>query len=362
MIKPIYDNPDYASSYLTMALQHQEEVQSPELALILESSVKTLLHSQSVADKQLALDATGKFRIKIAPELIVPMLNTKGNRGLINQVLTALEVNSSGNKNAFLQLAQNNNLPFNQRLAALHSLTKADTVLAKQVLSKWIAGFNNEQKKELTTLLSGSAPGASLLVDLYNKKRISAKDFTLSSAERVNNFYVHNNATRGILTQTKKITGEEKMAFENRLQHCMEIAESKKGNPAKGEVLFQTCLMCHKVGSKGQNIAPALDGSASRENEALLTAILNPDIAVENAFRLYRITKTDNSSLEGYFFQKNEKGTTLAFMGGSKLFVEEKMIKNEGFLNGRSFMPRGLINNFSDTQIADLLAYIHTLR
>lgn len=142
----------------------------------------------------------------------------------------------------------------------------------------------------------------------------------------------------------------------------MEIAENKKGNPEKGEVLFQTCLVCHKVGSKGQNIAPALDGSAVRENEALLTAILNPDIAVENAFRLYRITKTDNSSLEGYFFQKNEKGTTLAFMGGSKMFVEEKMIKNEGFLNGRSFMPRGLINNFSDEQIADLLAYINTLK
>ncbi|MFT3701249.1 MAG: c-type cytochrome [Agriterribacter sp.] len=362
MMKPVYDNPAHAATYLTMALQHQEEVQSPELSSILETCADKVLHSESMADKQLALDAIGRFRINIAPELIVTMLNSKQSRHLINPALTALEVNPFRSKNAFLQLAQNNTLPFNLRLTALHSLAKADTGSAKQALAKWISQFNNEQKKELTGMLSGSAPGAALLVDLYTKKRINATNFTLSSAERLNNFYSGNSITAGIVAQTQKLNEEEKKAFELRLNHCMDIAQNKKGNSQKGEVLFQTCLLCHKVGSKGPGIAPALDGSAVRENEALLTAILNPDVAVESAFRLYRITKTDNSSLEGYFVQKNEKGTTLAFMGGSKIFVEEKMIKSEGFLNGRSFMPKGLLNNFSDEQIADLLAYIHTLK
>lgn len=57
------------------------------------------------------------------------------------------------------------------------------------------------------------------------------------------------------------------------------------------EKAFQTCLLCHQVGNKGQNIAPALDGSASREYEALLTAILNPDAAVESNYAVYRVKK-----------------------------------------------------------------------
>ncbi len=36
--------------------------------------------------------------------------------------------------------------------------------------------------------------------------------------------------------------------------------------------------------------------------------------------------------------------------------------KNEGFLGGRSFMPKGLIDNYTDKQTADLLAYIKSLK
>ena len=59
-----------------------------------------------------------------------------------------------------------------------------------------------------------------------------------------------------------------------------------------GKVLFQTCLACHQVGKEGQGIAPALDGSANRENEALLTAILDPDAAVESGYSVYRVNKS----------------------------------------------------------------------
>ncbi|MBU1822008.1 MAG: c-type cytochrome [Bacteroidetes bacterium] len=142
----------------------------------------------------------------------------------------------------------------------------------------------------------------------------------------------------------------------------MAIAEKQAGNPAEGKLLFQTCLLCHQVGTEGQNIAPALDGSASRENEALLTAILDPDAAVESGYAVYRVTKKDNSSVEGYLVSKDERGTTIVFMGGSKVFVEASAIKSQGFLGGRSFMTKGLIDQYSDKQVADLLSYIKTLK
>lgn len=155
---------------------------------------------------------------------------------------------------------------------------------------------------------------------------------------------------------------KKKAILGEKIKKYIAIAEKKVGNPNDGKMLFQTCLMCHQVGNKGQNIAPALDGSASRDYEALLTAILNPDAAVESNYALYRVTRNDGSSAEGYLVNRDDRGTTLAFMGGNKVFIEVGAIKNQGFQGGRSFMVKGLIDNYTDKQVSDLLSYIRTLK
>lgn len=99
-----------------------------------------------------------------------------------------------------------------------------------------------------------------------------------------------------------------------------------------------------------------------RENEALLTALLDPDAAVESSYAVFRITKKDGSSMEGYLVKRDDRGTTLGFMGGSTQFVQKGDIASQGFLGGRSFMPKGLIDNYSNEQLSDLLAFIKTLR
>ncbi|MGN6435902.1 MAG: PVC-type heme-binding CxxCH protein [Agriterribacter sp.] len=362
MVKPVYEQPAHAAKYLELAINHQQEVQSPQMASMLEAPANTLLKTGKLPEKQLALNAIGRFNIKASRQLVASTINSKADEKTTALALGALEVNAADNKTTFQQIAQNGQLPFKLRLASLHSLAKKDTVLAKQTLAKWIPSFNDEQKKELTGVLSGSPQGAALLINLYNKKSLAAKAFTLSSAERIRNANAGNPAAETLFAQTKKMAEDERKAFETRLNKYMAIAEKKGGNAQKGKTLFQTCLMCHKVGDKGPGIAPALDGSATREDKALLTAIIDPDAAVESGYVLYRVTKNDNSTLEGYLFEQNDKGTTLAFMGGSKIFIESRSIKSEGFLTGRSFMPKGLINGYTDAQVADLLAYIRTLK
>jgi len=116
------------------------------------------------------------------------------------------------------------------------------------------------------------------------------------------------------------------------------------------------------VGDQGQDIAPALDGSAARETEALLTALLEPDAAVERGYAVFRVTRKDNTSVEGYLRHRDGNGTTISFMGGSEVFIPVGDIKSQYFLGGRSFMPRGLIDGYTDKQVSDLAAYIATLK
>ncbi|WP_189356802.1 c-type cytochrome, partial [Arenibacter certesii] len=198
--------------------------------------------------------------------------------------------------------------------------------------------------------------------ELLDKELISANEFDYSSAEKVYQSDTEDKRGVDLFEQVKKRAEEKKKGLESRLERFMAIAEKGEGNPENGEKLFQTCLLCHSVGDKGYDYAPALDGSALRENEALLTAILDPDAALESSYAIYRVTKNDGSNIEGYLVKKDERGTTIGFMGGTKQFVQASEIRFEGFLGGRSFMPKGLIDSYSDEQVSDLLAFIKTLK
>jgi putative heme-binding domain-containing protein len=233
---------------------------------------------------------------------------------------------------------------------------------AQAVLLRLLPKLSPNEKTELTKVLSSSKEGAGLLVDSYAKKQLGLSNFDMSSAERVVASTQGDSRGKMILDGVKKREEEKKKAFDEKLSRYMIIAGKHSGNPKEGKLLFQTCLLCHQVGTEGQNIAPALDGSASRENEALITAILDPDAAVESGYAVYRVTKKDGSSVEGYLVNKEARGTTVAFMGGSKVFVEAGAIKSQGFLGGRSFMPKGLIDQYKDKQVADLLSFIKTLK
>ena len=299
--KPLIQNPAHAAEYISFALQNQAQVQSPELATLLQVPVSALLRKGAEADINLALDAIGRFNIEQSREAIVALINDQLPDQTLALVLKALENNPKANQAVFSRVFQNKKFSFDIRAAALHSLSKANPDAGLHALQPWLPALNATQKGELATLLSESTQGAGLLKQVYDEKLIDLAAFDLSSAERVYNANRTDPLGVAMLEGVKKREEEEKKAFNDKLVKYMAIAETKSGNAIKGKTLFQTCLMCHKVGSQGQDIAPALDGSANRDTEALFTAILDPSAAVESGYAIYRVTKKDGSSMEGVF-------------------------------------------------------------
>jgi putative membrane-bound dehydrogenase-like protein len=361
-VKSNVEAPAHAKAYVSYSLQNQSQVQSAELARLLEAPVKTLMKSKAEIDQNLALDAIGRYKIKNVQIEVVASLSGEVANKTLDLALKALETDSKQGQEVLLSVIQNPNLSFGTRAVSVSNLTRVNPKEAQAVLLRLLPKLSPNEKTELTKVLSSSKEGAGLLVDSYAKKQLGLSNFDMSSAERVVASTQGDSRGKMILDGVKKREEEKKKAFDEKLSRYMIIAGKHSGNPKEGKLLFQTCLLCHQVGTEGQNIAPALDGSASRENEALITAILDPDAAVESGYAVYRVTKKDGSSVEGYLVNKEARGTTVAFMGGSKVFVEAGAIKSQGFLGGRSFMPKGLIDQYKDKQVADLLSFIKTLK
>lgn len=362
LVKPVFQDPANAKTYVNFALQNQSQVQSAQLSDLLLIPVNNLLKSTAQSDVDLALDAVGRFKMEKSRSEVIALINDKTSDNTLKLAIKALEIDPKSNEEVFSKIVENKNLSFDVRAASLNSLSIADPGAGQQASLKWIPELNPTEKGELATILSASTQGAGLLMNVHEKKLMDISAFDLSTAERIVNSNKTDKRGLAIMEGVKKREEEKKMAFKGKLTKYMTVASKNNGNPAQGKLLFQTCLSCHQVGKNGQNIAPALDGSANRENEALLTAILDPDAAVESGYSVFRVTKKDGSVVEGYLVNRDDRGTTVAFMGGSKVFIEAASIKNQGFLGGRSFMVKGLIDGYSDKQVADLLSYIHTLK
>ncbi len=361
-VKQVVQNPVNAAAYINFALQNLAQVQSPEMANMLLVPVNILLQSDSQANIDLALDVIGRFKMEKLRDAIVSLIKDQSSDNTLKLALKALEINPKASQEVFMRIVQNKKLSFEVRAAALNSLSKASPNDGERVLLKWIPDLKATEKAEMVSILSGSRQSAAVLMNVYEQKGLDLSAFNLSSAERIVNTHRGDPRGQAMMEGVKKREEEKKKAFEGDLSRYMAIANKNGGNPNQGKVLFQTCLLCHQVGNKGQNIAPALDGSASRDYEAIITAILNPDAAVESNYAVYRVRKKDGQSIEGYLVNKDARGTTLAFMGGSRVFIDAGSIQNQGFLGGRSFMVKGLIDNYTDKQVADLLSYIRTLK
>lgn len=362
VVKPVLENTANAQQHVALTLKNLGQVQSDALTKLLEKPIRSLLTRTEKAENELGLEAVGKLNITSLREAVIPLIKDSTSEETLVLAMKALESQPKENEAIFTKISGYSTLSIESRGMALGILSKANEVKAYTLFSGVITNLNDVQKEILIKELSKSVGGIALLKRGFKGQLFSVELVDLSSAERIHAADKEDSSGLEIINGVRKRMEEERKGFEAKLQKYLAIAENNSGDAASGEQLFQVCLLCHKVGNKGQSMAPALDGSAMRENEALLTAILDPNAAVESSYAIYRVKKKDGTEMEGYLVKRDNRGTTLGFMGGSEQFIQTSDIQSEGFLTGRSFMPAGLIDSYSDKQVADLLAYIRTLK
>jgi putative membrane-bound dehydrogenase-like protein len=137
-----------------------------------------------------------------------------------------------------------------------------------------------------------------------------------------------------------------------------------KGDAAKGTQKFMQagCVACHRV--KGQYIDFGPDLSqigAKLSQDALFTAILYPSAAIEHSFVGRQITTKEGQSITGYVVSETDSELTLRIAGGAATTVKKTSIaKNEELK--QSLMPPGLAGAIGPQGLADLVAWLQTLK
>lgn len=139
-------------------------------------------------------------------------------------------------------------------------------------------------------------------------------------------------------------------------------ALSLMSDPQRGRLLFEKhCVTCHKVGERGVNVGPDIADTRTKTPDVLLTAILDPNRAVDNNYFGYTVTTTAGKVMTGIITAETSAAITLRQPEGKTetiLRADIEELRNTGL----SLMPVGFEKNLSVAEMADLINFLKNWR
>ena len=135
-----------------------------------------------------------------------------------------------------------------------------------------------------------------------------------------------------------------------------------KGDPGRGKEVFKAqCSTCHRLEGIGQQIGAELAAIRDRGLEAVLLNILDPNREVMPQFLSYVLVTTSGRVLTGMIAVETSNSLTIRQPDGREETVLRLQI-DELRSTGLSYMPEGLEKQIDVPAMADLLAYLNSVK
>lgn len=139
--------------------------------------------------------------------------------------------------------------------------------------------------------------------------------------------------------------------------------ENAGGDAARGRELFaSSCSRCHRVSGQGGAMGPDLSRVARiRTRDAIERAIRDPSATVAQGYRAVTLVPRDGERIRGA--TKGEDAFSIQIVdtrGRLQGYLKDEL--TEVIREDRSLMPAFGTDRIADSDMADLLAYLGTLR
>ncbi|MBI3462058.1 MAG: c-type cytochrome, partial [Planctomycetes bacterium] len=131
------------------------------------------------------------------------------------------------------------------------------------------------------------------------------------------------------------------------------------GDVDRGAQTFnKRCAVCHRLRDQGNAVGPDLAALTDKSAGALLTAVLDPNKAVEAKFISYLAVTKDGLTLTGMLESESGGGITLISPEAKKQTVLRTDLESL-HSSGKSLMPEGMEKDLTPQDLADVVAYIN---
>ena len=358
-----------------LSYQYPKEVSAAALTIFLKADADTALAATALLDRNtIASNPEAKARLDSLlkpvigkPEFVslVERLNLTGfEKELLDYIVA--NPNAPESVNAARLIAAN-------RDGALRFLKTADAASAKALIASLgrvsdrasVAVLNQAfwpEKREdvrhvIIDALALSGEGGRAILKWQSEGKLPAefKDQSYLALSRSTDAGVRDQAA-------KELPLPAAQGLENfpKLPELVKL----KGDAAKGQQMFMQagCVACHRVKGQFIDFGPDLSQiGAKLSAEGLFTAILYPSAAIEHSFVGQTVTTKEGQTIMGYPISDTDAEITLRIAGGASTPVKKASIVKKEEMK-LSLMPPGLAGAIGPQGLADLVAWLQTLK
>jgi putative membrane-bound dehydrogenase-like protein len=133
-----------------------------------------------------------------------------------------------------------------------------------------------------------------------------------------------------------------------------------KGDVTRGADKAQACLLCHKLGDKGNDYGPALNGfGKAQTTEVVINAIINPSADISHGFDGAKLTLREGGEIHGIVLSTGDP-LIVQSMGGLTQMIPSNKLRGGRQPLGRSLMLSAEQLGLTAQDVSDIAAYLKT--
>ncbi|WP_442509969.1 PVC-type heme-binding CxxCH protein [Novipirellula sp. SH528] len=178
--------------------------------------------------------------------------------------------------------------------------------------------------------------------------------------------YIRSSGGNARLEEAIRVSGKlEDLAWKLTPELSAEIlSQAKKGSPANGERIYRQaklqCINCHAIGTAGGLVGPNLISiGGSSQPDYILESLLTPNVKLKEGYTTTQFLTDEGRVISGIVLTKNDKTIQVRLADGTVTSVLVDSIEDES--PGKSLMPEGLLDNVTQAELADLVAFLSAL-
>lgn len=241
--------------------------------------------------------------------------------------------------------------------AVLETLARFDNPLVPSLIFEvWASQTPQLRTTSIETLFTRPAWIVAFL-DAVEKQTIARADL---DPARIGLLQKHQDEL--IRTRSVKLFAGASLAKRQEVVDAYQKSLELKGDIDRGRVAFRkTCAACHKLEGVGESIGADLNAIRDRGTAAVLLNILDPNREVKPQFLSYVVLLDSGRALTGMIVTETANSLTLRKADNTTetvLRVNVEEMKSTGV----SFMPEGLEKQIDPTAMADILAYLNSIK
>jgi putative heme-binding domain-containing protein len=243
--------------------------------------------------------------------------------------------------------------PAELRDAAVARLVAMENTAAFDALLEAWRGFTPQLRGMALDECFERSAQLPIVLDALESGRIQPSDFDADRRQRFAMAAGADLRDRVVKALSADIQTDRRQVVEDYADVLRLTADAARGQ----EVFRNKCGVCHRLNNIGFAVGADLAALTDKSPQALLTAILDPNRALETKFVNYTAQTADGLTLTGMLIEESGASITLQGQEGKLQSIPRSQI--EAFEStGKSLMPEGLEKDVSKQDLADVMAYV----